>query len=335
MEQRILLGHGSGGKLMDRLIRERLLPILGNPVLERLGDAAIVEVDGLPVAFTTDSYVISPLVVPGGDIGRLAVCGTVNDLAVSGARPLYLSLGLIIEEGFPLPELEQIHRSIRAAADEAGVQVVTGDTKVVNRGSADRLFINTSGIGLVHPGMETSGRAARPGDRVLVSGTLGDHGVAVMTRREGLEVDVPVLSDMAPLNGMLRGLWALGQELHFMRDPTRGGLASTLNELAQIAGLAVTLREQEIPVRPEVRGVCELLGLDPLYVANEGKCVVVVSRERSQEALEILRAHPLGAMAREIGELTEGPAGKVLLRTEVGGTRVVDTLLGEQLPRIC
>jgi hydrogenase expression/formation protein HypE len=335
VEDRILLSHGSGGKIMERLIREAFLPVLGNEILARLGDAAILQMEGLRLAFTTDSYVISPLFFPGGDIGRLAVSGTVNDLAVSGSRPLFLSLGLIIEEGFPMPDLERILRSIRATADEAGVLVVTGDTKVVRRGEADGLFINTSGIGSVGPGVDTSGLRARPGDRVLVSGTLGDHGIAVMTRRAGLEVEASVESDVAPLNGLIEGLLTLGEDLRFLRDPTRGGLASTLNELVHATGLTLEIDERRIPVRPAVQGVCELLGLDPLYVANEGKCVAVVAPEQSERALRILRSHPLGREAQEIGEVTDSPARKVLLRTGIGGTRIVDPLIGEQLPRIC
>jgi hydrogenase expression/formation protein HypE len=335
MNDRVLLGHGSGGKLMERLIRESFLPIFQNDILARMGDSAILEMDGVRLAFTTDSYVISPLFFPGGDIGRLAVAGTVNDLAVSGARPLYLSLSLIIEEGFPLEDLDRINRSIRATADEAGVLVVTGDTKVVNRGAADGLFINTAGIGTLRPGVDTSGRNARPGDRILLSGTLGDHGIAVMCQREGLEVEAPLQSDVAPLNELIRGLLEPGEAVHFLRDPTRGGVASVLNEFARATGLAVVLQETQIPVRREVRGVCELLGLDPLYVANEGKCVAVVGVEHAEQALRILRDHPLGRDAREIGEVTHSPPGKVLLRTEIGGTRIVDPLIGEQLPRIC
>ena len=335
MSDRILLGHGGGGKLMERLIRESFLPILHNEILGRMGDSAILEVDGIRLAFTTDSYVISPLFFPGGDIGRLAVAGTVNDLAVSGARPLYLSLGLIIEEGFPSEELDRINRSIRRTADEAGVLVVTGDTKVVNRGAADRLFINTSGIGVLQSAVDTSGQRARPGDRILVSGTLGDHGIAVMCCREGLEVETALESDVAPLNGMIQDLLGFGEAVRFLRDPTRGGLASVLNEFAGATGFAVVLQENQIPVRQEVRGVCELLGLDPLYVANEGKCVAVVAEGHAEGALQILRAHPLGREAQAIGEVAESPPGKVLLRTEIGGTRIVDALIGEQLPRIC
>jgi hydrogenase expression/formation protein HypE len=335
MSERILLGHGSGGKLMDRLIRDSFVPALDNEIIRRLGDAAVLDVQGVTLAFTTDSYVISPLFFPGGDIGILAVSGTVNDLAVSGARPLYLSIGLIIEEGFALGDLKRIYASIRTTAEQAGVLVVTGDTKVVNRGEADGLFINTSGIGVIRPGVETSGRRARPGDKVLLSGTLGDHGISVMVRREGLEIEVPVESDVAPLNGMIHDLLELGEAVLFLRDPTRGGLASALNEFAQATKLAVELREDEIPVRSEVRGVCELLGLDPLYVANEGKCVAVVRPDCADRALEVFRSHPLGREAREIGRIVENPPGKVLLLTEIGGTRIVDTLIGEQLPRIC
>lgn len=335
MDDRILLAHGGGGRLMEWLIRESFLPMLGNEILARLGDSAIVDVRGVSLAFTTDSYVISPIFFPGGDIGRLAVSGTVNDLAVSGARPLYLSLGLILEEGFPMADLRRITGSIRATAQEAGVQVVTGDTKVVNRGKTDGIFINTSGIGLVLPSAETSGLRSRAGDRVLVSGTLGDHGIAVMASREGLDLEITIQSDVAPLNGMIEGIMTLGQGVRFLRDPTRGGLASVLNEFTRLTGLTVELKEERIPIRSEVRGACELLGLDPLLVANEGKCVAVVASEDSDHALRILRSHPLGREAQEIGTVVEGPPGKVLVKTEIGGTRILDAPVGEQLPRIC
>ena len=335
MGNHVLLGHGSGGKLMERLIRESIFPALDNEILGRMGDSALLPFEGATLAFTTDSYVVSPLFFPGGDIGRLAVCGTVNDLSVSGAVPLYLSLGFIIEEGFPLDEFEKINRSIGDTAQEAGVRVVTGDTKVVNRGCADGIFINTSGIGPVRPGTDTSGCNVKPGDSVIVSGPLGDHGVAVMSVREGLEMDTPVLSDVAPLNGMLEGLFELEAGVRFLRDPTRGGLASALNEFVKSTGLSVSLDEERIPVRPEVLGVCELLGLDPLYIANEGRCVAIVDRDQTDRALQILQAHPFGKDARRIGEVASEPAGKVILKTQIGGTRIVDTLIGDQLPRIC
>ncbi len=321
---------------MGDLIRETLLPVLDNDILRRLGDSAVLQTDGGErLAFTTDSYVISPIFFPGGDIGRLAISGTVNDLAMEGARPFALSLGMILEEGFPMEDLVRILRSVRDTAQEAGVLVVTGDTKVVRKGEADGIFINTSGIGIVAPGIDTSGEKVAAGDVVLVSGPIGDHGVAIMIQREGLRMESLLASDVAPLWGLVEGLLGLADELRFLRDPTRGGLASVLTELARMTGKAVELQENQIPVRAEVRSVCELLGLDPLYVACEGRCVVVVAQERAQEALELLRAHPLGEQASIIGRILEKPAGQVLLRTAIGGSRLVQLPLGEQLPRIC
>jgi len=321
---------------MGDLIREILLPMLDNEILRRLGDSAVLQTEGGErLAFTTDSYVISPIFFPGGDIGRLAVSGTVNDLAMEGARPLALSLGIILEEGFPMEDLVRILRSVRDTAREAGVSVVTGDTKVVRKGEADGIFINTSGIGTVAPGIDTSGEKVAVGDVVLVSGPIGDHGVAIMIQREGLRMESLLESDVAPLWGLVEGLLSLSGGVSFLRDPTRGGLASVLTELARITGKGVELQESQIPVRAEVRSVCELLGLDPLYVACEGRCVAVVAQERAQEALELLKAHPLGRQARIIGRILEKPPGHVLLRTAIGGSRLVQLPLGEQLPRIC
>lgn len=321
---------------MGNLIREKILPILDNEILRRLGDSAILQIQGGErLAFTTDSYVISPIFFPGGDIGRLAVSGTVNDLAMAGAKPLALSLGMILEEGFPMEDLVRILGSVRATAQEAGVSVVTGDTKVVRKGEADGIFINTSGIGIVAPELDTSGERAAEGDVVMVSGPIGDHGVAVMIQREGLRMESPLESDVAPLWGMVERLLALGRGVRFLRDPTRGGLAGALTELARITGKGVELQEGQIPLRVEVRSVCELLGLDPLYVACEGRCVAVVAQEHAQKALEILRAHPLGRQARIIGRILQEPPAEVLLRTTIGGSRLVQLPLGEQLPRIC
>lgn len=336
MKERILLDHGGGGLLMGELIRETVLPILDNEILRNLGDSAILQTEkGERIAFTTDSYVISPLFFPGGDIGRLAVSGTVNDLAMEGARPLALSLGIILEEGFPVEDLVRILRSVRDTAQEAGVSIVTGDTKVVRKGEADGIFINTSGIGVVAPGIDTSGRRVDEGDAVIVSGPIGDHGVAVMIQREGLRMQSPLQSDVAPLWGLVQRLLGLAEGVHFLRDPTRGGLAAVLAELARITGKGVELQEARIPVRAEVRSICELLGLDPLYVACEGRCVAVVAGEHEQEALELLRAHPLGKQAEKIGRIVGNAPGQVLLRTAIGGTRLVQLPLGEQLPRIC
>lgn len=336
MEDRVLLDHGGGGLLMGDLIRETVLPILENEILRRLGDSAVFRTEGGErLAFTTDSYVISPIFFPGGDIGRLAVSGTVNDLAMAGARPLALSLGIILEEGFPMQDLVRILRSVRDTAQEVGVSVVTGDTKVVRKGEADGIFINTSGIGMVAPNIDTSGDRVAEGDAIVVSGPLGDHGVAIMIQREGLRMESLLESDVAPLWGLVERLLSLGEGVRFLRDPTRGGLASALAELTRITGKGVELQEQQIPVRAEVRSICELLGLDPLYVACEGRCVAVVARDYAQSALEILKAHPLGREAEIIGRIVEKPHGQILLRTAIGGSRLVQLPRGEQLPRIC
>jgi hydrogenase expression/formation protein HypE len=347
----ILLAHGSGGRLSHALIEQVFLARFANPVLARLEDAAVlafaeVGAGGARLAFTTDSYVVSPIFFPGGDIGKLAVCGTVNDLAMSGATPLYLSAGFILEEGLALADLERVADSMAAAAAAAGVRIVTGDTKVVDHGKADRLFINTAGIGVVPPGVALGAERVRPGDALLVSGTLGDHGMTIMSQREGLRFDSPLVSDCAPLNGLVAALMdALArsgeeadcglQALRFMRDPTRGGLATVLNEVAPSAGVGIEIEEGRLPVRDAVRAACELLGLDPLYVANEGKLVAFVAPEVAERALAALRAHAYGREAAIIGRVTEEHAGRVVLRTALGARRVVDMLVGEQLPRIC
>jgi hydrogenase expression/formation protein HypE len=398
----ILLAHGSGGKLSHDLVERLFARHFANPTLLQLDDSAILDFrfpDSLipnpqfpnfPIsrlAFSTDSYVISPLFFPGGDIGKLAVCGTVNDVSMSGARPLWLSAGFIIEEGLSMAELERIVASMAATAQQAGVQIVTGDTKVVDRGSADKLFINTAGVGVVPAGIEIAGDRARPGDVVLLSGTIGDHGMTILTQREGLQFDSPLASDCAPLNGLVADLlaalpphprpispplgegagegelvagvllspspspspeggekapsplggegWGEGGVVHCLRDPTRGGLATTLNELAGQSGVGIEIEETAIPVREAVRGACELLGLDPLYVANEGKLVALVTPEAGQAALAALRAHEYGCEAAIIGRVTADHPGRVVLRTALGARRVVDMLIGEQLPRIC
>ena len=335
----ILMAHGSGGQLGHELVTDTFLRHLYNPVLSELNDAAILEVPAAadrPLAFTTDSYVISPLFFPGGDIGKLAVCGTVNDLAVSGAEPRYLSAGFILEEGLPLETLERVVQSMAETARAAGVQVVTGDTKVVNHGAADGLFINTAGIGLVHPGVRLSPSNLRPGDVLLTSGTLGDHGMAVMMRREGLSLSSPLVSDCAPLNGMIHALLAACPgTIRCMRDPTRGGLVATLNEWVSGGQVGVTVEETAVPLREEVRAACEILGLDPLYVANEGKVIVAVAPHSAESALNALRAHPLGQHAAVIGQVTAEHPGRVVLRTPLGTHRILELLVGEQLPRIC
>jgi hydrogenase expression/formation protein HypE len=339
---RILLGHGSGGQLSADLIRRLFVPGFGNEVLAALEDQATVSLgsghNGLKaprIAFTTDSFVVRPLFFPGGDIGRLAVHGTVNDLAVGGAQPLYLSAAFILEEGLPLADLQRIVASMRAACAEAGVALVTGDTKVVDRGKGDQVFITTSGIGLVPDGRALSIRAARPGDRILVSGTIGDHGIAIMSVREGIEFETVLESDSAPLTGLTQVMLEACPGIRCMRDPTRGGLSSALNELATASQVGVELTEAAIPLRAEVRAACEMLGLDPLYVANEGKLIAVVPQADADRLLEMMRGHPLGRSAALIGEIVADHPGMVIMHSLVGGERVVTMLAGEQLPRIC
>jgi len=339
-EELILLAHGSGGKLSHDLVEKLFVRHFDNPTLLQLDDSAVLDMPpGSPprLAFSTDSYVISPLFFPGGDIGKLAVCGTVNDLSMSGARPLWLSAGFIIEEGLPVSELERIVASMAATARDAGVQIVTGDTKVVDRGSADRLFINTAGVGHVPANVEIAGDRAQPGDVVLVSGTLGDHGMTIMTQREGLQFDSPLESDCAPLNGLVASLLdALPPgSIHCLRDPTRGGLTTTLVELAQRSEVGIAVDEPAMPIREAVRGACELLGLDPLYVANEGKLIAIVAEEAAPAALDVMRAHNYGRDAAIIGRVTEEHVGRVVLQTALGTRRVLDMMVGEQLPRIC
>ncbi|MBE0430228.1 MAG: hydrogenase expression/formation protein HypE [Dehalococcoidia bacterium] len=334
MNDSVLLAHGSGGRLSHELVERMFLPFLANPALNKLDDSATFEASGR-LAFTTDSYVVNPVFFPGGDIGRLAVCGTVNDLAMTGARPLYLSLSAIIEEGFLISELERIVQSVKKATEEAEVSIIAGDTKVVDRGHADRLFLTTSGIGLVPPGVDISGANARPGDKVLLSGTIGDHGIAVMSQREGLRFAVTLESDCAPLNGLVRQMLEVSSRIHCLRDPTRGGLATTLNELARQSKVSMVIQEAEIPVKEEVRAACELLGLDPLHVANEGKMVAVVDRADSDRILVAMRQDPYGREAAIIGEVAEEHPGKVVMKTKLGPSRIVDMLSGELLPRIC
>jgi hydrogenase expression/formation protein HypE len=318
------------------LIERMFLPTFRNPALETLHDGAVVEVKGVRLTFTTDSFVVSPIFFPGGDIGELAVNGTVNDLAMCGARPLYLSLALILEEGFPMEDLWRVVRSVQEAARKAGVEVVTGDTKVVDRGKGDGVFINTSGVGIIPEGVEIAPRRVRPGDGVLISGAIAVHGIAILSVREGLEFETTLESDTASLNGLVEVLLrAAGPQVHVLRDPTRGGVASALNEIASSAGVGVVLEETLIPVWDEVKGACEILGLDPLYVANEGKCLAIVAPEAAEAVLEAMRSHPLGREAAIIGQVVEEHPGTVVLRSQVGGKRMVDMLSGEQLPRIC
>ena len=332
---RIDMSHGSGGKAMAQLVDELFFTAFANPLLEQRNDQAMFEVSAGRMVMTTDSYVVSPLFFPGGDIGSLAVHGTVNDIAMAGAKPLYLTAGFIIEEGFPLSDLNRIVSSMAAAARTAGVAIVTGDTKVVERGKGDDVFINTTGIGVVPPGVSPSGDRARPGDVILVSGTIGDHGVAIMSTREGLSFDTSTISDSAALHGLVAAMVTAVPDIHVMRDPTRGGLATTLNEIAHQSGVGMVLEEDAIPVRGEVAAACELLGLDPLYVANEGKLVAICAPEDAETLLNVMRGHPLGSDAAIIGTVREDDHRFVQLETTFGGKRIVDWLAGEQLPRIC
>ena len=331
----ILLGHGSGGKLSAQLIERIIVPALRNPLLEVLDDQAVFPVEASRLAFTTDSYVVTPIFFPGGDIGDLAVNGTVNDLAVGGAQPLALSLAFILEEGLPLADLRRVVESVRRAAAAAGVQVVTGDTKVVGRGSGDKIFINTSGIGVVPPGIELSSRHVRPGDAVLLSGPIGDHGVAILSQREGLAFEGEIASDTAPLHELVAAALRASPRIHAMRDPTRGGVAATLVEIASRRRVGIEVDERAVPVRDTVRGACEILGLDPLLVANEGKLVAFVPARDADGVLAALRGHPLGRDAACIGRVTADHPGTVLLRTPIGGDRILDLPFGEALPRIC
>jgi len=334
MSDTILLAHGSGGKLSHDLVEKKFLPFLANPALNKLDDSAVFEASGR-LAFTTDSYVVNPIFFPGGDIGKLAVCGTVNDLAMSGAKPLYLSLSAIIEEGFPLDGLEQIMQSIKKAAEEAEVSIIAGDTKVVNQGQADKLFITTSGIGIIPPGIDISGSNAKAGDKVILSGTIGGHGIAIMSQREGLRFSVPVESDCAPLNKLVSQMLEASPRIHCLRDPTRGGLATTLNEFARQSQVGIVIQEDKIPVKEEVRAACELLGLDPIYVANEGKLVAVVEASDGDKVLAQMKQNGYGREAAIIGEVTANNPGRVIMKTKLGPSRIVDMLSGELLPRIC
>ena len=332
----VLLGHGSGGRLTADLIRQIFLPAFQNPILARLDDQAIVSVNGVRLAFTTDSFVVSPLFFPGGDIGSLAVHGTVNDLAMGGAQPLFLSAAFIIEEGLAMETLRRVVESLHRAAAAAGVEVVTGDTKVVEKGSGDEVFINTSGIGLVPEGLTLSADQARPGDRILLSGSIGEHGIAILAQREGLEFESPVTSDSAPLHTLVAAMLdAAKDSIRCLRDPTRGGVSSALNEIAAQSRVSMMIDERAVLVREEVQGACELLGLDPLYVANEGKLIAIVAPEAAETILDAMRAHLLGGEAAIIGTVRESDAGVVAMRTVLGTTRIVDMLSGDQLPRIC
>src|ERR1051326_3614838 len=331
----VLLGHGSGGRLSAELVHDIFLSAFRNPALAQLDDQAVVSVNGQRIAITTDSFVVKPLFFPGGDIGSLAVHGTVNDLAMGGATPLYLSAAFIIEEGLPLEQLRRIVTSMQVAADAAGVAIVTGDTKVVEKGKGDGIFINTTGFGVVTAELTLSANRARPGDKVLLSGSIGDHGIAILAQREGLEFETTIESDSAALHTLTASMLAVSREIRCMRDPTRGGVSSTLNEIAQQSRVGVEIDEKTIPIREEVRGACEMLGLDPLYVANEGKLIAIVAPEAADSVLQAMRRHPLGRQAAIIGTVVENQQNLVTMRTAFGTTRIVDMLAGDQLPRIC
>jgi hydrogenase expression/formation protein HypE len=331
----VQLAHGGGGRLMHQLLERVFLSAFGNPILDARHDAASLDMGGIRIAFTTDSYVVRPLFFPGGDIGTLAVNGTVNDLAMAGARPRYLSAGFIIEEGFAVDTLERVVRSMQCAARAAGVEIVTGDTKVVDRGKGDGVFVNTAGVGTIEHGLDIRPASVRPGDAILLSGDIGRHGMAIMAVREGLEFESTIESDCAPVAEPVLDLIAAGIEVHCLRDLTRGGLASGINEIVQTAGIGATLDERRIRVREDVRGACEILGFDPLYVANEGRFAAFVRGDQADSAVAVLRRHEVTRDAVVIGEATAGPAGVVTLRSVIGASRIVDVLSGEQLPRIC
>ncbi|HEY2800307.1 MAG TPA: hydrogenase expression/formation protein HypE [Chthoniobacterales bacterium] len=331
----VVLAHGSGGRMSHRLISKVIVPQFANDLLAPLHDGAVFSLGNGRVAFSTDSYVVSPIFFPGGDIGKLAIHGTVNDLSMCGARPLYLSVGFILEEGLPMEDFWRIVQSMRAAADEAGVQLVTGDTKVVDRGKADRIFINTAGIGIVPEGVDIQPARAQSGDKILISGPVAVHGIAIMSVREGLEFETEIASDTAALNGLVSEILKACSDVHVLRDPTRGGVTSAVTEIAQSANVGVLLQEAAVPISEKVKGACEILGLDPLYVANEGKLIAIVPPNDAEKVLAAMRAHSLGKDAAIIGEVVSDHPGFVTMKTRVGGMRVVDMLSGEQLPRIC
>ena len=332
---KILLDHGSGGKISHSLTRDLLLPAFDNPALAMLDDGALLDVPGARLAFSTDSYVVDPIFFPGGGIGDLAVNGTVNDVAMCGARPLYLSVGMIIEEGFAMADLEKVVAQMAQAAKKAGVVIVTGDTKVVPKGAADKIYINTAGVGVVAEHVHVSGANARPGDAVILSGTMADHGMTILTQREGLTFESTVQSDSAPLNHMVAAILETGCDVHVLRDPTRGGVGTTLHEIADKSKVGIRIHETHLPVHPEVAGICDLLGFDPLYVANEGKLLAFVPADQAEAVLAVMRQSPYGRQACIIGETVDDHPGRVVMRTRIGGERIVDMLTGEQLPRIC
>lgn len=337
-EKRILLSHGSGGKIMHELIRDLFQKKFQNEMLDRLSDSAIlsgISTKEGELCFTTDSYVVNPIFFPGGDIGKLAVCGTINDLAVEGAVPLYLSCGMIIEEGLEYETLEKIANSMARTAQETGVKIVTGDLKVVEKNKADKIFINTAGIGLRRKGLNLGKEYITIGDKILINGTLGDHGIAVLTARGIFQLETDIQSDCAALTPLIQDILNLSDQVKFMRDPTRGGLATTLNEIVSGASFAIEILEQDLPIKEETKAACELLGFDPLFLANEGKAVIIAGARDSDKILERMKKHPLGKDSRIIGKVVPDPPGKVVMRTSIGSHRIIDMLVGEQLPRIC
>ena len=332
----ILLDHGSGGRISHNLISDIMLPIFDNPILSQLHDGAIIDIEGMRLAFSTDTFTVDPIFFPGGHIGDLAINGTVNDIAMCGAMPIYISIGLIIEEGFSILDLEKILKGMHVAAEKARVTVVTGDTKVVPRGSADKIFINTSGIGLMPGNVDISSHKALPGDKIILSGTVADHGISVLLQREGINFDSPVISDTAPLNLMVEAMLATTKkDIHVLRDPTRGGVGTSLNEIAEKSNVGMIISEEKIPIKDEVASVCELLGFDPLYIANEGKLLAFVGPDPAEEILATLKENEYGKDAVIIGEVISDNPGKVIMKTRIGGTRIIDMLSGEQFPRIC
>lgn len=332
----ILMGHGSGGKMMNDLIKKTFLPPLDNPVLSAGDDAGVVEAStNLRLAISTDAHVVSPLFFPGGDIGKLAICGTVNDISMLGAVPKYLTASFILEEGLEIRILDKVVQSMKYAAEEAGIDIVAGDTKVVQKTKADGLYITTAGVGVVKTNLTLGGAQAKPGDAIIISGTVGDHGIAVLAARGELGLETDIESDIAPLNHLVHNILAISDEIHVLRDPTRGGVASTLNEIADQSGVGIIINEDSIPVKPSVQAACEMLGFDPLYVANEGKMIVIVSQKDSEDVLDLMKASKYGVDSAIIGEVTNSHLGRVLMKTAIGSTRVIDVLAGEMLPRIC
>ena len=331
----ILLDHGSGGRISHRLITDLMLPIFDNPMLSALHDGAIFDIDGNRLAFSTDTFVVDPIFFPGGNIGDLAVNGTVNDLAMCGAEPLYLSVGLIIEEGFSMTDLKKILKSMGIASEKAGVKVVTGDTKVVPKGAVDKIFINTSGIGKIPDKVNISSQNARPGDTIILSGTIADHGMTVLTQREGMTFDSSLKSDTAALNHMVSRMLSASKDIHVLRDPTRGGVGTALNEIAGKSNVGIQIYEEKIPLKNETESICELLGFDPLYVANEGKLIAFVDADHAKKILSVIQEDDHGKDACIIGEVVSDHIGKVVMKTRIGGTRIIDMLTGQQLPRIC